>query len=144
MAFNILTTTIRGYAEDLTSALKIDTIQNRLDPLIYDKITKYLNSKDEVCNVTRFSMPIYAGVQPYFSYFEENKSSINAAIVYISENSTKNNLRETNFILDYLFTKKIPTAIVSLKDDGTFLEAMLLVKDSINQQQRAFSKLILD
>lgn len=143
MAFNILTTTIRGYAEDLTSALKIDTIQNRLDSSIYDKIINYLNSKDEVCNVTRFSTHIHGGIQPYFDYLETNKSDIDAVVLYTSENSIKNNLRETNFILDYLFIKKIPTVVVSLKDDGTFMEALLLVQHPVDHAKRSFSKLLI-
>lgn len=144
MTFNILTTTIRGYHTDLTTALKIDTIQNRLDFLIYDKIIKYLIKNNEVYNVCRFNTRIYGGIQGFFDYFESSTDTIDSVLIYTTENSNKYNLRETNFILDYLFVSKIPTVVISLKDDGTFIEALTLIQDPTKPTGRSFSKLILD
>lgn len=142
MSFNVLSTNIRGYSKSFDKTVKIDNVQIS-DKSIYYSILNYLNIDSQPVNVTKFMIPFNAGVEAYYNYFEENKQSINATLIFTSENSNEVNKRETNLILDYLTTKDIPTVVISLKDDGTFIEALLLNKSSDFIAPTTFTKLNL-
>lgn len=142
MSFNVLSTNIRGYSKSFDKTVKIDNVQIS-DKSIYYSILNYLNIDSQPVNVTKFMIPFNVGVEAYYNYFEENKQSINATLIFTSENSNEVNKRETNLILDYLTTKDIPTVVISLKDDGTFIEALLLNKSSDFIAPTTFTKLNL-
>ena len=139
---NIITTTIRGYADNLLDLEAINGVDVRVPDAIKDKLQKHLGWTGEVVNVTHHTVALNGGIDKIFAGVE-SVDDIDGVIIYSTENSNKYNSRDLLMLSEFLVGKGIPAISVSLKDNGELIKAHMVVKYN-DEHTLSYVKLNMD